>query len=111
MVGDWVFLKVHPYRPLFLAKRKNEKLAPKFFGMYQNEEKLGIVAYRLRLPNEATIHPVFHVFQLKCALGVHQRVFSGSSLLTDAFEWIVEPCGVYGYHMNVNLGTLEVLIA
>ena len=31
-VGDWVYLKIQPYRLKSLAKKRNEKLSPRFFG-------------------------------------------------------------------------------
>lgn len=60
-VGDWVYLKLQPYIQASLAPRANQKLAYKFFGPFQVVSRVGDVAYKLKLPDESAIHPIFHV--------------------------------------------------
>lgn len=59
--GDFVYLKLQSFRQSTVTIRKNLKLASKFYGPYAVEKKIEEVAYKLKLPLGAQIHPVFHV--------------------------------------------------
>ncbi|GJZ76901.1 putative reverse transcriptase domain-containing protein [Tanacetum coccineum] len=67
-VGDRVLLKVSPWKGVVHFGKKG-KLAPKYIGPFKILERIGLVAYRLRLPEElSSMHDTFHVSNLKKCL-------------------------------------------
>ncbi|GJY45070.1 reverse transcriptase domain-containing protein [Tanacetum coccineum] len=67
-VGDKVLLKVSPWKGMMRFGKK-DKLAPRYVGPFEFFERIGPVAYRLRLPNELSeVHETFHVSNLKKCL-------------------------------------------
>ncbi|XP_070675714.1 uncharacterized protein [Malus domestica] len=64
-VGDWVFLKLSPWRGV-VRFGKRGKLSPRYIRPYEITERIGEVAYRLELPPELSkVHNVFHVSMLR----------------------------------------------
>ena len=64
-VGDQVFMWISPWRGVLRFGKKG-KLSPHYMGPYEIVERIGEVAYWLRLPLElARIHDVFHVSMLR----------------------------------------------
>ena len=89
--GELVYLKLRPYRMRALSKRFNEKLAPKYFGPYPIIKQINAVAYKLALPDDCRIHPVFHVSQLKKVVGNPEQVLPLPPTVAEDLEWVVEP--------------------
>jgi hypothetical protein len=88
-VGDMVYLKLQPYIQSSMARRTNHKLFFKFFRPFRVLARVGKVAYHLELPNSSSVHPVFHVSQLKRS--------SGSQVVTSAL-----PSDLTGFQVPQN---------
>ncbi|GJR35486.1 putative reverse transcriptase domain-containing protein [Tanacetum coccineum] len=64
-VGDQVLLKVSPWKGVIRFGKKG-KLAPRYVGPFEIFERIGPVAYQLRLPEELiSVHDTFHMSNLK----------------------------------------------
>lgn len=68
-VGEWVYLKLQPFVQTSMRSHKYSKIGQKYFGPFLIIDKIGTVAYKLDLPPDSQIHPVFHVSLLKKAYG------------------------------------------
>ncbi|GJT19734.1 putative reverse transcriptase domain-containing protein [Tanacetum coccineum] len=67
-VGDHVLLKVSPWKGVVRFGKKG-KLASRYVGPFEITERIGPVAYRLRLPQDlSSFHDTFHVSNLKKCL-------------------------------------------
>ena len=65
-----------------MQARSNAKLAPKYYGPFLVEGKIGVVAYKLKSPLGSMVYNVFHVSQLKKFTGTATSGnFSPSPLL------------------------------
>jgi len=82
-VGDWVYLKMQPYRMRSLAKRPNKKLSPRFYGPFEVIQKIGVVAFKSALPQGCRLHPIFHITRLKKTVPPTQQ---GQSLPLSLIE-------------------------
>lgn len=68
-VGDLAYLKLVPYQLQSLNPHSHHKLLPRFYGPFEVLQRVGKVAYKLKLPATPKIHHVFHVSCLKKHLG------------------------------------------
>ncbi|KAJ9541555.1 hypothetical protein OSB04_028061 [Centaurea solstitialis] len=67
-VEDRVMLKVSPWKGVIRYGRK-EKLSPRYIGPFIIIERIGVVAYKLELPDELSgVHNTFHVSNLRKCL-------------------------------------------
>ncbi|XP_028550872.1 uncharacterized protein LOC114579680 [Dendrobium catenatum] len=88
---------------------RNEKLAPRYFGPYEIMDKIGAVAYRLKLPSTDTIHPMFHVSQLRSVIGEYAVSAELPAIMTEDWEVILESLELIGVRSDKE-GNEEVLI-
>ena len=89
--------------------RRNAKLAPRYYGPFRILQHIGQVAYKLELPSNSRIHPVFHVSLLKEKLGT--KVFAQPQLpitMGDQDELLVRPQAVLDQRTRRN--RIEVLV-
>nr|GEU74524.1 putative reverse transcriptase domain-containing protein [Tanacetum cinerariifolium] len=91
-VGDYVLLKVSLWKGV-VRFRKKEKLAPRFVGPFEIVEIVGLVAYRLDLPEELNgVHDTFHVSNLKKCLADPTLQVPLDEIQVDAkFNFMEEP--------------------
>lgn len=83
VVGDYVFLKLRPHRQSSVANRICPTLSVKYFSPFQVTSRVGVVAYKLKLPVSSGVDPIFHISQLKKAIGNHPIVIELPAHLDD----------------------------
>ncbi|GJY01114.1 putative reverse transcriptase domain-containing protein [Tanacetum coccineum] len=91
-VGDLVMLKVSPWKGVIHFGKKG-KLAPRYIGPFEILERIGPVAYRLRLPKELSgVHDTFHVSNLKkCLADASLHVPLGEIKVDKTLRFVKEP--------------------
>ncbi|XP_026445716.1 uncharacterized protein LOC113346398 [Papaver somniferum] len=67
-------------------------------------QKIGFVAYKLKLPIGSRIHPVFHVSQLKKKIGVHKTITPSLPLVDTSGSFIVTPLAVLASRVTLRGG-------
>jgi len=64
-VGEWVLVKLRPYRETTASGAVQSKLAKRFYGPFQITEKMRPVAYKLALPEKHKSPPSVPLFKFK----------------------------------------------
>ncbi|GJX38607.1 reverse transcriptase domain-containing protein [Tanacetum coccineum] len=96
-VGDHVMLKVSPWKGVVRVGKKG-KLALRFLGPFEILERIGPVAYRLRLPKElSSVHDMFHVSNLKkCLADANLHVPLDEIKVDKNLRFVKEPLEIMG---------------
>ena len=89
-----MYLKLQPYKQRTLAYKGKWKLSPRNLGPFQVPQKFGAIAYKLDLPLEAKIHPIFHVSCLKLKLGQHIHPLPTLPPVDEEGQVQIEPTAV-----------------
>ncbi|GJT56565.1 putative reverse transcriptase domain-containing protein [Tanacetum coccineum] len=91
-VGDQVLLKVLPWKGVIYFGKKG-KLAPRYVGPFEILKRIGLVAYRLRLPEElSNVHDTFHVSNLKkCLADENLHVPQDEIKVDKTLRFVEEP--------------------
>ncbi|GJX97054.1 putative reverse transcriptase domain-containing protein [Tanacetum coccineum] len=90
-VGDRVMLKVSSWKGM-VRFRKKGKLAPRYVRPFEILERIGPLAYRLRLPEELSgVHDMFHVSNLKKCLADALHVPLNEIKVDKTLRFIEEP--------------------
>nr|GEX33631.1 putative reverse transcriptase domain-containing protein [Tanacetum cinerariifolium] len=89
---DKVMLKVSPWKGV-IHFGKRGKLSPRYIGPFEIIERIGLVAYKLELPEKLHgIHSTFHVSNLKKCLADENLVIPLEEVqLDDKLHFIEEP--------------------
>lgn len=104
-------LKLQPYRQVTLRGHQSPKLAPRYFGPYQVSRVIGAVAYELKLPPEARIHPIFHISKLKPFHGNPPSQAPSIPPSIDSTRLQLQPFGILGTRViRTPNGTREQLL-
>ncbi|KAH0670700.1 hypothetical protein KY290_026097 [Solanum tuberosum] len=93
-IGDWVYVRLRPYRQLSVRLQRHSKLSRRFFGPFQIIQRIGDVAYKLDLPPSSRIHPVFHVQVLRKCIGKPTNQITPIELLDQTPSVTLTPAAV-----------------
>lgn len=67
-VGDWAMLRLHKSYSIPSLVRVTKKLTQQYIGLFQIKERVRCFAYRLKIPDDWRIQPIFLIAQLEPTL-------------------------------------------
>ena len=96
-VEDRVFLKLSPWKGV-VCFGKRGKLSPRYIGPFEIVERIGLVAYRLDLPEELSrVHNVFHISMLRKYISDPSHVLEALEIeLRDDLSYEEQPVQILG---------------
>nr|GEV84551.1 putative reverse transcriptase domain-containing protein [Tanacetum cinerariifolium] len=91
-VGDRVLLKVSPWKDVIHFGKK-AKLSSRYVGPFEILERIGLIAYQLRFPQELSgVHDTFYVSNLKkCLADANLHVPLGEVKMDKTLHFVEEP--------------------
>ncbi|GKD48605.1 zinc finger, CCHC-type containing protein, partial [Tanacetum coccineum] len=94
-------LKVSPWKGVVRFGKKG-KLAPRFVRPFEILERIGLVAYRLRLPEElSSVHDTFHVSNLKkCLADANLHVPLDEIKVDKTLRFVEEPLEIMDHQVG-----------
>jgi hypothetical protein len=72
-------------------QKKDNKLAPKYYGPYKVLERIESMAFKLELPPYSHVHPIFHVSCLKKVISDKISVQTILPKINEEGKIILEP--------------------
>ncbi|GJR05836.1 hypothetical protein Tco_0528820 [Tanacetum coccineum] len=91
-VGDRVLLRMSPWKGVMHFGKKR-KLAPRYLGLFEILERIGLEEYMLRLPKElSSMHDTLHVLNLnKCLADANLHVPLDEIKVDKTLHFVEEP--------------------
>jgi len=76
---------------------KHGKLNPRYIGPFEILARIGVVAYKLRLPQElSNVHPTFHVSNIKKCLSNETLVIPLEEIeVNENLQFVEEPVEIF----------------
>ncbi|GKC61185.1 putative reverse transcriptase domain-containing protein [Tanacetum coccineum] len=101
-VGDKVMLKVSPWKGV-ICFGKRGKLNPRYIGPFKILAKVGMLAYRLELPEQLSrVHSTFHVSNLKkCFVDEPLAILLDEIQIDDKLNFIEEPVEIMDREVKI----------